>query len=173
MSQAASLFTRLEYRLADRLYHTRWLTPHSPRAQRLTLKLLRHCAEAGHPDALSTYGHMLFHGGTSPQDKARGARYMAEAAHAGDVKSQYQIAQIYEKGCAQYPRRDEYAVTWYARAAESGHYLAAERLAQAYQTGDLSLIADQEQSRYWQSLADQGLADKEASAENVIGKVAD
>lgn len=154
MLQASSLFTRLEYRLAERLFHTRWLLPRSPRTQRLTLRLFKRCADAGHPDALSVYGHMLFHRSASPQDKARGARYVVEAAHAGDLKAQYQVARIYEYGCAQYPSRDEYAVTWYARAAKAGHYLAAERLVRAYQQGDLGLAVDGEQAGYWQQIAD-------------------
>ncbi|CAN0574115.1 unnamed protein product, partial [Ectocarpus sp. 12 AP-2014] len=81
--------------------------------------------------------------------------YVLEAAHAGDIKSQYQVAQIHEHGCVQYPRRDDYAVTWYARAAQSGHYLAAERLARAYRMGELGLAADSEQAAYWQQQADQ------------------
>ncbi|SNY98628.1 tetratricopeptide repeat protein [Halomonas sp. hl-4] len=155
MTQASSLFTRLEFRLAERLFQNRWLLPRSPRTQRLTLRLFKRCAEAGHPDALSVYGHMLFQRSLSPHDKARGARYVLEAAHAGDVKSQYQAAKIYEHGCVQYPRRDDYAVTWYARAAQSGHSLAAERLAHAYRVGELGLTADADQAAYWQSLVHQ------------------
>jgi len=102
----------------------------------------------------SIYGHMLFHRSLSPQDKARGARYVLEAAQAGDVKSQYQLAQIHEHGCVQYPRREDYAVTWYARAAQAGHYLAAERLARAYRLGELGLAVDTEQADYWQRVAE-------------------
>ncbi|WP_251310245.1 tetratricopeptide repeat protein [Halomonas sp. NCCP-2165] len=156
MPQASSLFTRLEYRLAEQLFHLRWL-PRSPRTQRLTMHLFQRCADAGHPGALSLYGHMLFHRGVSPQDKARGARYVLEAAQGGDVRAQYQLAAIYEHGCAQYPRRDDHAVTWYARAGEAGHPLAAERLAKAYCRGELGLAVDAEQAAYWQSLADRQL----------------
>lgn len=155
MPQASSMFTRLEFRLAERLFQNRWLLPRSPRTQRLTLRLFKRCAEAGHPDALSVYGHMLFQRSLSPHDKARGARYVMEAAHAGDIKSQYQAAKIYENGCAQYPCRDDYAVTWYARAAQSGHSLAAERLALAYRVGELGLTVDADQAAYWQALVDQ------------------
>ena len=154
MPQASSLFTRLEFRLAERLFQNRWLLPRSKRTQRLTMRLFKRCADAGHPDALSVYGHMLFHRSLSPQDKARGARYVVEAAQSGDVKSQFQVAQIYEHGCAQYPRREDYAVTWYARAAQAGHYLAAERLACAYRVGELGLAVDAGQAAYWQRLAD-------------------
>ncbi|KAA0012215.1 sel1 repeat family protein [Billgrantia pellis] len=159
MSQASSLFTRIEYRLAEQLFHTRWL-PRSPRTQRLTMHLFQRCADAGHPAALSLYGHMLFHRGVSPQDKARGARYVLEAAQAGNLKAQYQAGLIHEHGCAQYPRRDERAVTWYARAGEAGHPLAAARMAKAYRDGELGLPVDVAQARHWQALADRhaGLA---------------
>ncbi|MBB3232995.1 tetratricopeptide repeat protein [Halomonas stenophila] len=153
MQQASSLFTRLEYRLAQQLFHTRWL-PRSPRTQRLTMHLFQRCADAGHPAALSVYGHMLFHRGITPQDKARGARYVLEAAQGGDTRAQYQAGQIYEYGCALYPRRDDHAVTWYARAGEAGHALAAARLARAYRDGELGLPVDVERQAHWQTLAD-------------------
>ncbi|MBD3895500.1 sel1 repeat family protein [Halomonas sp. ML-15] len=164
MPQASSLFTRLEYRLAEQLFHTRWL-PRSPRTQRLTMHLYQRCAEAGHTAALSVYGHMLFHRGASPQDKAKGARYVLQAAHSGDERAQYQAGAIYEHGCAQYPRRDDHAVTWYARAGEAGHALAASRLADAYRHGQLGLAVDCQRAEYWQRLADQhaGLEMQEAA----------
>ncbi len=157
MTQTSSLFTRLEYRLAEQLFHTRWL-PRSPRTQRLTLHLFQRCADAGHPAALSLYGHMLFHRGTTPQDKAKGARYVLEAAHAGDLKAQYQAGLIHEHGCVQYPRREERAVTWYARAGEAGHPLAAERLAKAYRLGELGLAVDAAHADHWQAIADRSVA---------------
>lgn len=164
MLQASMLFIQLEFRLAERLSHNRWLLPRSKRTQRLTMRLFKRCADAGHPDALSMYGHMLFHRSQTPQDKARGARYVLEAAHAGHLKSQYQVAQIHEHGCVQYPRREDYAVTWYARAAQAGHCLAAERLAQAYRLGELGLAVDGEQAAYWQRQAIAQPLDEAAAA---------
>nr|WP_297459585.1 sel1 repeat family protein [uncultured Halomonas sp.] len=158
MSQASSsLFTRLEYRLAEQLFHTRWL-PRSPRTQRLTMHLFQRCADAGHTAALSIYGHMLFHRGITSQEKARGARYVLQAAQNGDMHAQYQAARIYEHGCAQYPCRDDHAVTWYARAGEAGHTLAAGRLASAYRSGQLGLEVDPKCAAQWQALADRQLA---------------
>lgn len=153
MPQASSLFTRLEYQLACQLFHTRWL-PRSPRTQRLTMHLFQRCADAGHPAALSLYGHVLFRRAVTPQDKARGARYVLEAAQGGDWHAQYQAGQIYEYGCAQYPHRDDRAVTWYARAGEAGHCLAAERLARAYRHGELGLPEDHERTAHWAALAE-------------------
>lgn len=160
MSHPSSLFTRLEYRLAEQLFHTRWL-PRSPRTQRLTMHLFQRCADAGHPAALSLYGHMLFHRGPTAQDKARGARYVLEAAHAGDARAQYQAGKIHEHGCALYPRRDDHAVTWYARAGEAGHALAAQRLAQAYREGQLGLPVDAERAAHWQRQAELALEQHE------------
>ncbi|WP_372614697.1 tetratricopeptide repeat protein [Halomonas sp.] len=161
MSQASSLLTQLEYRLAEQLFHTHWL-PRSPLTQRLTLRLFRHCADAGHPGAMSLYGHMLYHRGVTPQEKARGARYVLEAAHGGDPRAQYQAGEIYEHGYALYPQRDDHAVTWYARAGEAGHPLAATRLARAYEKGQLGLGMDAERAEHWQRLADRqaGLLDQ-------------
>ncbi|SDM07998.1 hypothetical protein SAMN05661010_03291 [Modicisalibacter muralis] len=155
---SSSLFTRLEYRLAEQLFHTRWLLPRSPRTQRLTMHLFQRCADAGHTAALSVYGHMLFHRGVTPQDKARGARYVLQAAQDGDTCAQYQAGRIYEHGCAQYPCRDDHAVTWYARAGEAGHTLAAERLARAYRNGQLGLAVSPQYAAQWQALADRQLA---------------
>ncbi|RTR03318.1 tetratricopeptide repeat protein [Halomonas nitroreducens] len=168
MQQASSLFTRLEYRLAQQLFHTRWL-PRSPRTQRLTMHLFQRCADAGHPAALSVYGHMLFHRGITPQDKARGARYVLEAAQGDDTRAQYQAGQIYEYGCALYPRRDDHAVTWYARAGEAGHSLAAARLARAYRDGELGLPVDAERQAHWQTLADRFTGLDEALDTNEAG----
>lgn len=83
------------------------------------MRLFQRCADAGHPAALSLYGHMLFHRSRAPQDKARGARYVLQAAHGGDARAQYQAGQIHENGCALYPARHDHAVTWYARAGEA------------------------------------------------------
>lgn len=158
MPQASSsLFIRLEFRLAEQLFHARWL-PRSPRTQRLTMRLFQRCADAGHTAALSIYGHMLFHRAISPQDRAKGASYVLQAAHSGDIHAQYQAGCIYEHGCAQYPSRDDHAVTWYARAGEEGHPLAATRLAQAYRQGELGLAVDSQRAAYWQQLADQYVA---------------
>ncbi|GAB2803533.1 hypothetical protein GCM10027040_34830 [Halomonas shantousis] len=161
MQQASSLFIQLEYRLAEQLFHTRWLT-RSASKHRLTMRLFKRCANAGHTAALSLYGHMLFHRGASPQDKAKGARYVLQAAQAGDLHAQYQMGRIYEHGCAQYTRRDDHAVTWYARAGESGHALAAERLAQAYRLGQLGLPVEAQRAGEWQALAERhaGLLDE-------------
>ncbi|MFC3389762.1 tetratricopeptide repeat protein [Aidingimonas halophila] len=154
MSQASSLFTHLEFRLAKQLCHARWL-PRSPRTQRFAMHLFQRCAEAGHTSALSRYGHMLFQRAVNPQDKARGAQYVLQAAHSGERCAQYQAGRIYEHGCTQYPSRNDHAVTWYARAGEAGHPLAARRLAQAYREGVLGLPVDLNKAAYWQHLADQ------------------
>ena len=55
-------------------------------------------------------------------------------------------------------------MTWYARAAQSGHFLAAERLARAYRLGELGLTVDDERAAYWQRQAEQQPLDDVAVA---------
>lgn len=155
MLRSAQVFTRFEYRLASRLMQAPWLEG-SAHKRRLTLHLFRRCANAGHVDALSTYGVMLFRRGQSARDKARGVRCVVQAAEAGHPEAQYQVGHIYEHGCTQIARREDRAVTWYARAAEAGHAGAAQRLSRAFDHGELGLPVDPERSRYW------CLADSEA-----------
>lgn len=111
---------------------------------------------------MSLYGYMLYQRGATPQEKARGARYVLEAAHGGDSRAQYQAGEIYEHGYALYPQRYDHAVTWYARAGEAGHALGSMRLARAYEKGHLGLGMDAERAAHWQRLADQqaGLLDQ-------------
>lgn len=131
------------------------------------MRLFQRCADAGHPAALSLYGHMLFHRSRAPQDKARGARYVLQAAHGGDARAQYQAGQIHENGCALYPARHDHAVTWYARAGEAGHALAAARLERAYRHGELSLPVDRERADYWASLAVPARRRRQATVETM------
>ncbi|RKR04546.1 Sel1 repeat-containing protein [Kushneria sinocarnis] len=153
MLRTASMLTRFEYRLAERLLEAPWFV-RSPRKQRLTMHLFRRCARAGHVDALSRYGIMLFHSGASPQDKAAGARFVIRAAEAGDPHAQFQAGCIYERGCAQFVRREDRAVTWYARAAEAGHEEAVRRLARAYRHGELGLPTNIERAGDWEQRID-------------------
>ncbi|GHC28165.1 hypothetical protein GCM10010082_21830 [Kushneria pakistanensis] len=125
-----------------------WLES-SVQKRRLTMHLFRRCANAGHVDALSTYGVMLFRRGHTARDKARGVRCMVQAAEAGHPEAQYQVGHIYEHGCTQFARREDRAVTWYARAAEAGHAGAAQRLSRAFDQGELGLPVDPERSRHW------------------------
>ncbi|MCX2525077.1 SEL1-like repeat protein [Larsenimonas rhizosphaerae] len=150
MLQAASLVTRLEYRLAERLLYT-CKSKNTLRWHRLSMRLFKRCADAGHVNAQSMYGLLLFRCGASSQEKARGARFVIMAAEAGDIEAQYHAARIFEFGCAQYAQRDSRAVTWFARAAEAGHEEAAVRLARAYTCGELGLQIDPARADYWES----------------------
>ena len=155
MPQASTLMTGLKYRLAERLFHASWLSG-SQQKHRLTMRLFNHCAKAGHTGALSLYGHMLFQRGSSAQEKAKGARFVVKAAQAGDIHAQYQAGCIYEHGCAQYQSDPAKAVTWYARAAERHHALAAQRLARAYREGSLGLAVCPHTAQHWEAHARSG-----------------
>ncbi|WP_319022834.1 tetratricopeptide repeat protein [Salinicola avicenniae] len=144
--------TRVQFRLATQLCHTRWMT-RSPGKQRLMLRWFKRCADAGHVPARSLYGRVLLHRGISAREKSTGARYVLQAAQQGDRHAQYQAGRIYELGCSQYQPNDQHAVTWYARAGESGHAQAAERLASAYREGELGLPCDDRRADEWQQRA--------------------
>ncbi|WP_110685534.1 tetratricopeptide repeat protein [Salinicola aestuarinus] len=152
MPQASSLFTRFEFRLATQLSHVGWIG-RSPSKQRLMLKWFKRCADAGHLPARSLYGRVLLHRGVSAKDKSTGARYVLQAAREGDLNAQYQAGRIYELGCTQYQPNLHHAVTWYARAGDNGHSLAADRLATAYQFGELGLPCDPSRAEEWSELA--------------------
>ncbi|MCM5705548.1 sel1 repeat family protein [Larsenimonas salina] len=151
MLQAATLFARMEYRIAERLLHANRGRP-SPRCHRLSMRLFKRCANAGLVDAQSLYGLMLFRCGVTAQEKAKGAHMVLQAAEAGDVQAQFQAGRIFEFGCNQYVARESRAVTWYARAAEAGYAPAADRLARAYRNGQLGLQVNDVRADYWDDL---------------------
>ena len=58
----------------------------------------RLAADAGHRQALSVYGHLLFLRGDTTKSKIQGAIYLERAADRGEMKAQYQMGRIYETG---------------------------------------------------------------------------
>ena len=100
------------------------------------MRLFQRCADAGHPAALSLYGHMLFHRSRAPQDKARGARYVLQAAHGGDVRAQYQAYRDGELSLPVDPERAAYwAVLASAGQASSGQPSSEQTLARQASPG--------------------------------------
>ena len=58
----------------------------------------------------------------------------SKSAEAGDVKSQFRLAQMFERGDGT-PRQPKLAVKWYSLAANGGHTDAQQALARMYITG--------------------------------------
>ncbi len=149
MSEQIGVITRLKFLLAEKLFHSSVLR-HSRLRHQWVMRLFKASANEGHLKALSVYGHLLYFRGISPLDKGRGVNYLLDAARQGDVKAQYQMGCIYEKGYGHLQRSSEQAVRWFVRAAEQGHPLACRRMAKACTEGELGLAINPDQSEYWE-----------------------
>lgn len=149
MSEQTRVVTRLKFFLAEKLFHSSILKGSKLRHQ-WVMKLFKQSANEGHLKALSIYGHLLYFRGASPVDKGQGANYLLDAAKQGDVKAQYQMACIYEKGYGHIQKNFECAVRWFVRSAEQGHPLACRKLATACEKGELGLAKNPDQAEYWQ-----------------------
>ncbi len=149
MSEQIGVMTRLKFLLAEKLFHSSVLR-HSRLRHQWVMRLFKASANEGHLKALSVYGHLLYFRGISPLDKGQGINYLLDAARQGDVKAQYQMGCIYEKGYGHLQRNSEQAVRWFVRAAEQGHPLACRRMAKACTEGELGLAINPDQSEYWE-----------------------
>lgn len=144
--QLAPLFFWLAYRA----FRSRYFND-SARIRRWAMNSFRLAADLGNRRALSVYGYLLFLRGDTEQSRIQGGIYLERAAEQGDSKAQYQMGQIHEQGFASYFRIDPgKALACYRQAAAQGHTLAINRLHDVYSHGELGVVADQEQARYWQ-----------------------
>ncbi len=81
-----------------------------------------------------------------------------ELADAGNVKAQYGLGVLYERGLGDIPRNYGRAAHWYARAAGEGHPAARNNLALMYANG-LGVDRSQERAvRLWTEAAEDGHA---------------
>lgn len=123
---------------------------HSGRKHRWMMSCFRLAADAGHDQALSVYGHLLFLRGDSRKSKIQGAIYLERAAEQGEMKAQYQLGRICETGFEGYFSINlTSAQDYYRRAAEKGHVLAITRLADGYARGDLACAVDPVKEAFW------------------------
>ncbi len=122
----------------------------SARKHRWMMSCFRLAADSGHRQALSVYGHLLCLRGDSTKSKIQGAIYLERAAEMGDSKACFQMGRVYEQGFEDYFATDpSKAIDYYLRAAAQGHGVAINRLADAYQNGELELLIDADAARYW------------------------
>lgn len=96
-------------------------------------------AERGDPDAL--YQSALFHLGLLDWDVDAAIPMIQSAARQGVPEAQYWLAWQYEDGPL-LPNDQELALQWYETAGNAEHRLALDRLADAYQNGELGLVAN-------------------------------
>lgn len=97
-------------------------------------------ARAGDPRA--TYQLSFFYLGLGGRwQPALAIPLIREAAEQGVAEAQYWLAWQSEAGPA-LPHNEAVAVSWYQRAADSDHRLALQRLADAYERGEMGLRVD-------------------------------
>ena len=96
-------------------------------------------AESGDPD--SEYHLSLFYLGLTDWNVEKAVPMIENAARSGVAEAQYWLAWQYDAGPL-LPDDTELARHWYERAGERDHRLALERLAEAYEDGDLGLPVD-------------------------------
>lgn len=103
-------------------------------------------AALGHVPAQSFYGHLLLFRGQGLGAREEGLRLLRQAAAGGDGKAAYQLGVQCLAGDSRQAPDASAAARWWERAAELGHPLAAQRLAQLYRDGGPGLAADAEQA---------------------------
>lgn len=96
-------------------------------------------AEAGDPDAM--YQSALFHLGLLDWDVEAAIPMIQTAARQGVPEAQYWLAWQYEEGPL-LQNDTELSLQWYELAGDNAHRLALDRLADAYQDGELGLQAN-------------------------------
>lgn len=96
-------------------------------------------AETGDADAL--YQGALFHLGLLGWDVDAAIPMIQTAASEGIPEAQYWLAWQYEEGPL-LPNDQQLALRWYELAGDNEHRLALDRLAAAYQNGELGLAAN-------------------------------
>jgi TPR repeat protein len=100
-------------------------------------------AEAGDADA--EYQLAMLHLGLIDWDVDKAVPMIQSAAQRGVPEAQYWLAWQYEEGPL-LPNDARLAVQWYRSAGENDHRLALDRLATAYQRGELGLPVDSQKA---------------------------
>jgi uncharacterized protein len=137
----AALRARVGYAVARRVFHWPWLVK-QPRAWHWIEGQFARMANLGNTQAQSFYGHILLFRGQGMGARNEGLRLLALAAKAGDAKAAYQLGVQSLAGDSLHGADAQQALTWWTLAAQSGHPVAAHRLAQLYREGAPGVSAD-------------------------------
>ncbi|MHA6493991.1 tetratricopeptide repeat protein [Pseudomonas borbori] len=143
---------RLSYAVARRLFHWSWLV-RQPRGWRWLEGQFARMANLGDVAAQSFYGHILLFRGQGLGAREEGIRLLRLAAAAGDGKSAYQLGLLSMAGDTRNAPDPEGALRWWSLAADAGHPLAAQRLAQMYREGAAGIPANAAQAERFSARA--------------------
>jgi len=119
------------------------------------MPLLRRAADAGHAAAQAAMGEILDHADSDPE----AIEYFRKSATQGNADGQFGLATMLAVGEGA-PKDLAGARKWIVLAAEQGHKIAINELAQAYIIGGLDIPDDKRQSaealRWIRAAADNG-----------------
>lgn len=142
------------YRLARRMLDWPWLVKQDSIWQWMQGQFSR-MANLGDVGAQSFYGHILWFKGQGPSAKQEGRRLLMLAADGGDAKAAFQLGRISLEDQVGQSADAAVAATFWEKAVEGGHPLAARKLASLYHDGGPGLAPNQEKSEYYQQRAQQ------------------
>ena len=143
---------RVGYWIARKMMGSRWAVQ-QPKLWRWMEGQFARMASIGNTKAQSFYGHILLYRGQGYGAKKEGIRLLRLAAEAGDAKAAYQMGVVSLSEDASHGPDGVQAAYWWKRAVESGHPLAATRLAQLYTAGGHGLESDKQQAEHYKTRA--------------------
>lgn len=111
--------------------------------------LYRKAAELGDPAGQCNLGIAFLQG--EPPNPVEAVKWLYQAAIAGHVRSQYQLALCLQHGRG-VGRNLVEAARWYLRAAESGYVRAMYNISLCYSLGE-GLVHNHKQAKKWMKLA--------------------
>jgi len=114
------------------------------------MKQLQRASHKEHHKAQALIATLLTYRGEGPLDKRAGVALLQQTAEKGDAQSQFLLAEALQKpDMIMSDHSESKALSWYERAAEQGHAMAALRLSKAYEQGLLGLKQNSEKAEYW------------------------
>jgi TPR repeat protein len=114
------------------------------------MKQLQRASHKQHPKAQVLMAKLLTYRGETILDKRAGLALLQNQAEQGDPQSQFLLAEaLLNAELLASDNSQQTAFTWYVKAAEQGHAMAALRLSKAYAGGGLGLERDEQKAQYW------------------------
>lgn len=116
-----------------------------------TVAQLRSLHDAGEHEATHYLGLALLLPQAVAFEPREGIALVRKSAKGGFHKAQVHLALLYEHGDPLYdfPKNEAQALSWWEKAAEGGSWVAMQRLAAAYENGELGVERDSALAEQW------------------------
>lgn len=114
------------------------------------MKQLQRASHKQYPKAQVLMAKLLTYRGETVLDKRAGLALLQAQAEQGEPQSQFLLAEaLLNAELLASDNSQQTAFTWYLKAAEQDHAMAALRLSKAYAAGGLGLEIDEQKAQYW------------------------